>query len=63
MGVTWLILLLSTLFGCYMKVDAVEIPQVWINYIGQVLRRYEASVASKVTTYFMHIRIRNYPYA
>ena len=46
-----------------MKVDAVEIPQVWINYIGQVLRRYEASVASKVTTYFMHIRIRNYAYA
>ena len=46
-----------------MKVDAVEIPQVWINYIGQVLRRYEVSVASKVTTYFMHIRIRNYAYA
>ena len=47
MGSIWHILLLSTLMGCSMEVDAVEIPQVWIKYITELLRKYEASVASE----------------
>ena len=30
-----------------MEVDAVEIPEVWIKYITELLRKYEASIASE----------------
>ena len=43
----WYIFLLLTLCGCSMEVDAVEIPEVWIKYITELLRKYEASIASE----------------
>lgn len=43
----WYILLLLTLSGFSMEVDAVEIPEVWIKYIIELLRKYEVSVASE----------------
>ena len=47
MGALWHILLLSTLYGCSMEVGAVEVSQVWIKYITELLRKYEASVAGE----------------
>ena len=42
----YILILLSSLFGCCMKVNAVEIPQFWINYIAGLLRKYETSTVT-----------------
>ena len=46
MVTTCYILILSSLFGCCMRVNAVEIPQFWINYIAGLLRKYETSTVA-----------------
>ena len=48
MKVVYFVLLIpSILLGCYVKVNAVEIPQYWINYIATLLRKYDFLAAGK----------------
>ena len=62
MEATWYILILLTLSGYSMEVDAVEIPQVWIKYIRELLRKYEASVASEYIIHYYNINITTNAY-
>lgn len=47
-SIYFVLLIPSVLLGCYVKVNAVEIPQYWKNYIATLLRKYDFSAAGKV---------------